>query len=80
MILWILNRDIVALCMKKAGPFSPNRKLTCLWLLFDFWVLASMDIHGKRSFETEGKNAPQTRMNTKKKGLTSILSPQHVLC
>ena len=53
---------------KKAGPFSPNRKLTCLQPLFDFWVLTSMDIHGKRSFETEGKNAPKPAWLLRKLG------------
>ena len=64
----ILNKTVAALCIKKQVRFPIGEKLTCLWLLFDFWGLTSMDIHGKRSFETEGKNASKPAWLLRKLG------------
>ena len=58
----------IILYMKKAGPFPDRRKTDLLVLLFDFWGLTSMDIYGKRSFETEGQNAPKPAWLLRKLG------------
>ena len=59
---------IIFMYEKSRPVFRSEKNRPALWSLFDFRVLTSMDTCGKRSFETEGQNAPKPAWLLRKLG------------